>query len=207
MAVIENRSRSATARAATDGAVEILTARQFLDRVSSDSALARDLLLRLSIRLRKIEDKIAGDLLPAVHERLADEGTPLDAVIADNISIALLAETDVLRARIGVAPIPIAPLPFVVGRVPVAGEAEPPRHPDLPIEDEEPFRLSRDHFMIIRSRDRLLAADLGSTLGTIVNGQAIGHHFMRDAAPLHRGENRIIAGGWGSPFEFAVSVG
>ena len=57
MGVIENRNRSATARAATDGAVEVLTARQFLDRVSSDPKLARELILRLSIRLRKIEDK------------------------------------------------------------------------------------------------------------------------------------------------------
>jgi CRP-like cAMP-binding protein len=47
MGVVENRSRSATARAVTDGAVEILTARQFLDRVSSDPNLARELILRL----------------------------------------------------------------------------------------------------------------------------------------------------------------
>jgi hypothetical protein len=34
--------------------------RQFLEQVSSDPALARDLILRFSIRLRRIEDKIAG---------------------------------------------------------------------------------------------------------------------------------------------------
>jgi len=49
MGVIEGRSRSATARAVTDGEAEVLTARQFLERVSSDPALARDLILRLSI--------------------------------------------------------------------------------------------------------------------------------------------------------------
>jgi pSer/pThr/pTyr-binding forkhead associated (FHA) protein len=75
------------------------------------------------------------------------------------------------------------------------------------IEDAEPFRLSRDHFMITRDTTRLLILDLGSTLGTIVNGGAIGHHFMTDAAPLHRGDNRIVAGGRGSPFAFIVSVG
>lgn len=112
-----------------------------------------------------------------------------------------------MRARIGAAPIRIVHLPYVVGRVPAAGEAEPRRHPNLSIEDEEPFRLSRDHFMIMRSGHRLLVSDLGSMLGTIVNEQAIGHHFMRDAAPPHHGENRIVAGGWGSPFEFLVSVG
>jgi hypothetical protein len=63
--------------------------------------------------------------------------------------------------------------------------------PDLTIEDEEPFRLSRDHFMILRSGDRLLVSDLGSALGTIVNGQAIGHHFMKDA--VRRGGARLGA--------------
>jgi transposase-like protein len=101
----------------------------------------------------------------------------------------------------------VAKLPFLAGRIPVAGEAKPLRRPDLLIEDEVPFRLSRQHFMIARSGDRLLVSDLGSALGTIVNGQAIGHHFRKDAAPLHRGENHIVAGGWDSPFEFLVSIG
>jgi pSer/pThr/pTyr-binding forkhead associated (FHA) protein len=107
----------------------------------------------------------------------------------------------------GVAPLYLDHLPFVIGRRPVAGEAAPPRYPDLMLADREPFRLSRDHFMIVRRGGRLFVSDLGSTLGTIVNGQGIGHHFMRDAAPLHAGQNRIIAGGWGSPFEFLISVG
>jgi pSer/pThr/pTyr-binding forkhead associated (FHA) protein len=80
------------------------------------------------------------------------------------------------------------------------------RRPDLLIEDEAPFRLSRHHFMIARSGDRVLVSDLGSTLGTMVNGRAIGHHFMKDAEPLHRGENHVVAGGWDSPFEFLVSI-
>ena len=86
------------------------------------------------------------------------------------------------------------------------GNAQRLRRPDLLIEDEEPFRLSRQHFMIARSGDRLLVSDLGSTLGTMVNGWAIGHHFMKDAEPLHRGENHIVAGGKDSPFEFLVSI-
>jgi len=58
MGVIEGRSRNATAPAAADGEVEVLTTRQFSERVSSELALARDLILRLSIRLRRIEDKL-----------------------------------------------------------------------------------------------------------------------------------------------------
>jgi len=73
-------------------------------------------------------------------------------------------------------------------------------------EDNPPFRLSRLHFMIARSGEQLLVSDLGSRLGTIVNGQAIGHHFMRDAAPLSSGENDILAGGRCSLFEFIIHV-
>jgi hypothetical protein len=208
MGVIEGRSRSSTARAVTDGEVEVLTARQFLERVSSDPALAHDLILRLSVRLRRIEDKIAGNLLPFVHDRSPDGAgeTASDAVIADDATILLAAQSDALRARIGAASIHVAKLPFLVGRVPVEGDAQPLRRPDLLIEDEEHFRLSRQHFMIARSGDRLLVSDLGSTLGTMVNGWAIGHHFMMDAEPLHRGENHVVAGGKDSPFIFSVFI-
>jgi CRP/FNR family transcriptional regulator, cyclic AMP receptor protein len=57
-----------------------------------------------------------------------------------------------------------------------------------------------------RSNGQLLVWDLGSMLGTIVNEQAIGHHFSKDAAPLRRGENRVVAGGWDSPYSFPISV-
>jgi len=189
MGVIEGLSRSATARAAADGEVEVLTA-------------------RLSIRLRRIEDKIAGDLLPFAHDRSPDgtDETASVTVIAEDATILLAAQNEALRARIGAAAIHVAKLPFLAGRIPVEGEAKPLRLPDLLIEDEAPFRLSRQHFMITRSGDRLILSDLGSTLGTIVNGQAIGHHFTKDAAPLHRGQNHVVAGGWDSPFEFLVSI-
>jgi CRP/FNR family transcriptional regulator, cyclic AMP receptor protein len=208
MGVIENRTRSATARAATDCAAEVLTAHQFLDRVSTDSNLAQDLILRLSIRLRAIEDKVAGDLLPLTHQHHwhASERTATPDT-AEITSISIAACTDALSAQMGAAPIHIEHLPFVIGRMLIAGEGPPPRYPDLVLIDQEPFRLSRDHFMIMRGGGRLLVSDLGSTLGTIVNGRGIGHHFMRDAAPLDTGENRIIAGGRDSPFKFVISVG
>lgn len=209
MGVIEGRGRSATARAATDGEAEVLTAQQFLERVSGEPALARDLILRLSIRLRTIEDKFTEELLPFPQAHSQDKASQMapDALIPGDATISLAAENDALRARIGAASLPVANLPFLVGRTPAEGEAKPMRNPDLSIKDEVPFRLSRRHFMIVRSGGQLLVSDLGSALGTIVNGQAIGHHFMKDAAPLHLGENHIIAGGWDSPFKFLLSIG
>jgi CRP/FNR family transcriptional regulator, cyclic AMP receptor protein len=209
MGVLEGRSRSATARAITDGEAESLTAPLFLERVSNDPALAHDLILRLSIRLRKIEDKMAGSPVASAHERSQDraDDTASDSDIADVATISLTAQSDTLRDWIGAAPIHVAKLPFLIGRVPVEGEAQPSRRPDLLIEDEEPFRLSRQHFTIAQNGDQLIVTDLGSTLGTIVNGRPIGHHFMKDSEPLHRGENQIAAGGNDSPFKFLISIG
>jgi CRP/FNR family transcriptional regulator, cyclic AMP receptor protein len=201
MGVMETRRRSATARAASHGTAEVLTSEEFIDRVSRNPEIARDLLLRLSIRLRRIEDKVAGTLSNSVSEDAAP-----DYKIPLGVAVSLAANNEPLRSRIGAAAIQLTHLPYIVGRIPEKDEQEALRHPDLLLPDHEPFRLSRDHFMIVQQDDRLLVWDLGSTLGTIVNGKAIGHHFMNDSALLHRGRNRILAGGWDSPFDFTVAV-
>ncbi len=140
------------------------------------------------------------EILPKVGAASVLLGHPrMDNVGGEKVTLSLVARSDTLRARLGAAPIPVAHLPFVVGRPPLADEAQPWRRPDLLIEDEEPFRLSSDHFAIMRGTGGLAIADLGSTLGTIVNGQATGHQFTKDAAPLRRGENLVVAGGWDSP--------
>jgi CRP/FNR family transcriptional regulator, cyclic AMP receptor protein len=207
--VIENQPRSSTARAASDGEIQALTAREFLDRVSKDARLARGLLLRLSVRLRKLDDEVAHDLLSAAHDHhIIELDEEASHAIADKSgAISLTAQTDALRARMGAAPIEIGHFPYVVGRVPRPGEDEPAQRPDLLLEDTEPFHLSRQHFKIARSGSQFVVSDLGSKLGTIVNGNAIGHHFMRDTAALKHGENPVVAGGLRSPFEFVIAVG
>jgi CRP/FNR family transcriptional regulator, cyclic AMP receptor protein len=209
MGVIENRPRSATARAASDGEIQALTAREFLDRVSKEARLARGVLLRLSVRLRKIDDEVAQELLSAAHEHHTDapDASQPGAAAERAATISLAAQTDFLRARMGAAPIEIGHLPYLIGRVPAPGEAEPAQRPDLLLEDEEPFHLSRQHCKLTQAGSQLVVSDLGSKLGTIVNGKAIGHHFMADTAALRHGENRVVAGGVGSPFEFMISVG
>jgi CRP/FNR family transcriptional regulator, cyclic AMP receptor protein len=207
MGIVESRNRSATALASKSGEVEVLTAQQFLERVSQDPAMARDLILRLSIRLRDIEDKISEDLFGYSQDH-SHGGTHQTAPepSAENSGISISAESKELRALIGEASFPVARLPFLIGRVPSEGESTPSRVPDLPLEDDRPFRLSRQHLLIARGVSGYRVTDLGSALGTIVNGQAIGHHFAKDSAPLNRGENHIVAGGWDSPFKFVVTI-
>jgi hypothetical protein len=168
--------------------------------------MTRDVIVRLSSRLRLADDKIAAEALASVHDLNSESGASPDADVVDRTTILLTAKTDALRARLGASAIPVDKLPFVVGRIHLEVEGASALVPDLLIEDSPPFRLSRQHFMIARSGKQLLISDLGSTLGTIVNGQAIGHHFMRDTGLLIHGENDVLAGGRGSLFEFVVSV-
>ena len=102
MAAIENCSHSATARANTDVVVEALTTEQFPDLISRDPVTARDVILRLSRRLRHIDDKFASRAwaFPDDHQRSSDTHPGTD--LADRTSTVLLeAKTDALRDRLG----------------------------------------------------------------------------------------------------------
>src|SRR5215471_5455510 len=74
MGVVENRPRSATARAASDVQVEILTPAEFLDQIAGSPRAARELIQRLSQRLREADDRIVNDERQRgpVHENRRD---------------------------------------------------------------------------------------------------------------------------------------
>ena len=100
----------------------------------------------------------------------------------------------------------LADLPFRVGRLPVAGEAQPIEVNDLQLSDMTPFNVSRDHFAIERAPDGVQVRDRGSYVGTIVNGVQIGRHHHVAAVPLAVGDNEVVAGSPRSPFRFRVVV-
>jgi CRP/FNR family transcriptional regulator, cyclic AMP receptor protein len=199
MGVVENRPRSATARAASEVEVEILSPTEFLDQISGSPQAARELIQRLSQRLREADDRIVNNerqsgRTPGTH-RDADSQTVNNAYFA--------AKSPWLQRQLH-APLGLGDLPFIVGRASVAGEGLPPLQPDLKLDDTVPFRLSRNHFMIETRYGNYYVRDLCSTLGTIVNGEPIGDHFRVDYARLRAGENEVIAGGVDSRFVFSV---
>src|SRR5262249_50452782 len=61
MGVVESRPRSATARASSEVEVEILTPTEFLDQIARSPRAARELIQRLSQRLREADDRIVND--------------------------------------------------------------------------------------------------------------------------------------------------
>jgi len=194
MGVVENQPRSATVRAASDVEAEFLSPTEFLDQIVGSPPAARQLIERLSQRLREADERIVKD------ER---QSGPAHENLGDNVRLA--AANPWLQRQFD-TPLGLDHLPFIVGRRPVPGEGQPIWQPDLMLDDTAPFRLSRNHFTIEKREGSYHLRDLCSTLGTIVNGEPIGTHFRTDDAPLRAGENEVIAGGVDSPFVFSVSI-
>ena len=198
MGVLEARPRSATARAADQLEVELIERRAFLDRVSREPQLARQLLMRMSMRLRDVEDRLAG-----LH---AAAGTLGAASVTALPSLLLSAATYGAKFYVGVAPIAVRHLPFTVGRQAGPEETASAIPVDLAIPEPEPYRLSPAHFTLLLDEGTVLVRDLGSELGTIVDGQPLGLNFHADVTPVHPGTTRIVAGGHDSPFAFALTM-
>ena len=112
---------------------------------------------------------------------------------------------DVVRL-IGKDSMTINRFPFLVGRQSsYTSEAmEPPV--SLAISDNQPFQLSRRHFMIDQDEDGVIVRDCGSHNGTIVNGVLLGGNSIGFRAILVPGENEIIAGTLISPFHFSCWI-
>jgi CRP/FNR family cyclic AMP-dependent transcriptional regulator len=189
MGVLEGRTRSATVRAAGPVEAELIERQAVLDRVSDEPELARKLLLRMSARLRDVEDTLTGlyarDSEDAPRRDLVE--TPRPAPGAP--SLMLRAATERARGVLGADLMPSTGLPCTVA-----------------IPEPQPYRLSRAHFSLVAQGDEVVVRDLASKLGTIVNDRPLGWDFPSDSAPLHQGENIIVAGGSGSPFVFAVTL-
>jgi CRP/FNR family cyclic AMP-dependent transcriptional regulator len=199
MGVLENRTRSATARATSEVQVEFLTPTEFLDQIANSPQAARDLIQRLCQRLREADDRIGND------ERRSGPAHENRTVVSSVNTVFLTAKDPWLQQQLQ-ARFELSNLPFVIGRRPTAEEGPPLWQPDLALDDIAPFRLSRNHFMIEQRDGAYHVRDLCSTLGTIVNGEPIGNHFRTDDAPLQTGDNEVIAGGLDSPFVFSVFI-
>jgi CRP/FNR family transcriptional regulator, cyclic AMP receptor protein len=203
MGVVENRPRSASARAASEVEVEIFTPPEFFDQIAGSPQTARELIHRLSQRLREADDRIVKDERRRGRARGNHTDSQTALVSVDN---AYLAAKNTWLQRQFHGKLQLSNLPFIIGRGPVAREGLPPLQPDLKLDDTVPFRLSRNHFMIEKRDGSYYVRDLSSTLGTIVNGEPVGEHFRSDEALLRRGENEVIAGGVDSQFVFSVLI-
>src|SRR5262245_13144565 len=112
MGVVENRPRSATVRAASEVEVEILTPTEFLDQIASSPRAARELIQRLSQRLREAGDRIVSD-----ERRSSRALTRKDAhsqTVGASVNNSYLAAKSPWLQRQFHTPLGLGHLPFVV---------------------------------------------------------------------------------------------
>jgi hypothetical protein len=195
----------------------VLGKQDFFRLISEDSSLSQLLITRLCERLRKLTrnlfevkvSKKTGEtiqvkkpmgLLSGIWESNGPRIQP------DKARLILLPLSEQLARFLPKDGMTIANLPFSIGRLPLSEEPRPQGSVDLQIQDSKPFRLSRMHFALYQHSEGLGVLDLGSTLGTEVNGEFLGSNASKDFAFLKLGQNRITAGGAGSPFTFEVMV-
>src|SRR6516164_1926823 len=117
MGVVENRPRNATARAASDVEVEILTATEFLDHIASSARAARELIQRLSQRLREADDRIVNAERGGGRAHGTRKGADSQTAVEPVNNAYLAAKNPWLQCQFH-APLGLSDLPFVVGRGP-----------------------------------------------------------------------------------------
>ena len=112
---------------------------------------------------------------------------------------------DIVR-QIGKDSITIDRFPFLVGRQSSRNSEAMSPPVSLAISDNQPFQLSRRHFLIDQDDEGIIVRDCGSHNGTIVNGHLLGGNNIGFRAVLVPGENEIVAGTLISPFQFSCWI-
>jgi CRP-like cAMP-binding protein len=115
MGIIENRPRSATFRAASEVDVEFLTATEFLDHITSSPQAARELIQRLSQRLREADDRIVNDKRRSGRAHGMRKDADSQTAVQSVSNAYLAAKTPWLQRQLH-APLGLGDLPLIVGR-------------------------------------------------------------------------------------------
>lgn len=211
MGVVDDEPRSASARAKNQVSVIIYEEQEFFSLISLDGSSAERMILRLCERVRTLSRKLAQIAVSiGATEAIKDETLKGPTAQARSksksgkVRLTLFPLSQQLVPFLPEEGMTVVKLPFSVGRSPVGKEPAPAVPIDLAISDSRPFRLSRQHFAFYQNPRGCGILDLGSALGTEVNGVFVGHNFGKDFEYLKLGENEITAGGVGSPFTFKV---
>ena len=123
-------------------------------------------------------------------------------------SVVLTALTEHAKVRLPEAVVTISKFPFRIGRkhdTPGKGATVFASN-DLPIGDDKPYQISRNHCSIEREGDHFFVRDRGSSVGTVVNDKPIGLAEDTLTCDLQGGDNILLLGSDDSPFKFKVTL-
>ena len=191
MGLVEDKPRSAGARALSDVSLERMSHEHFMYVLMHRPKEALSYLKVLFERLRSVNAMLSSEEIPAPTAQA--QRAALLRLLPDSPEANRFLPEDGLD---------IDRLPFRFGRA----HADPMATNDFVVVDQEPFSVSRYHFLVTREGDDFVVRDRGSYLGTIVNGEAIGGKRAKGQALLNPGDNLLTAGKAKSPFRFKLVV-
>jgi len=205
--VLEARARTATATATTASTLLVTDAESFVHAFGMDNDRALSLVRLLCRRLRDTSRRAA--------QSDQSQGTAAALPVADAAAssedigdavIRLMPDRGRLVSQYHMVPIEVRRLPFRVGNR-YGGETRPVSSDqsfclDAPDEPD----LAAPHFEIVRCNGELGVRDLGSRVGTIVNGNVVSVDSPDRFVALFPGANDVVAGRPNSPFRFRIQV-
>ncbi len=198
MGLLDERPRSAGARALTDVKAHEMQYSELVDALAEHPAMARRMISRLSSRLRNTSSNY-------VNARSSVEEIQNEPIAEPkgSLSVTLFGDSSHLTDCISADGILLSGSEYSVGR---AGLGSTHYLHRVVLPDSEPYRLSVNHFLVVLSSDAASIRDCLSELGTKVNDVMIGHEFSTDQHSLKKGDNVVIAGGDDSPFRFRLVI-
>lgn len=196
MAIMQDRPRSASARAIEASEVEVLTDYDFNHLILTDPKKLVPYLASFFERLRHANEQLArmGATAPAPRPAQAGEKTP-------RVRIQTGAEH-----AAGEPGVLVPKFPFRIGRATQGGYFNVLFPNDYTVQDKEPYHVSPHQCSVERHGGVIVLRDRGSRHGTIVNGKSLGAEHERSDIDLHVGDNEVILGKKDSPHRLRVSV-
>lgn len=191
--MLEGRLRRYGARAAGATRLTRLSSEEWSAACLANPETVLVYLRALFRRVREIDERLLR--LPPDAEPLRAGATRLRLVPASPEAEKALPGGE-LRIRT---------FPFRIGRASTGAESDQ-NPPDLILNDRAPHNVSRRHLSLEVVAGRVVAADLGSALGTQVNGVRVGGHHKESEVNLQPGRNEVVLGSSRSQHRFLLFV-
>jgi len=192
--VLRDRPHSTTVTALSDTILLEVDKATFLRTFGEDNPFGLPLLRMLCGRLAATDERM-----------LATKADPRElARPAELARFRLMPASPHVAKQIGEEGLEIARFPFTVGRQMQESHGPHLGEDSLALYDAEKHSLSAEHFVLEEREGILTARDLGSRMGTVVNGAYLSRFANAEGLPLRVGVNEIIAGTKESDFRFRL---
>ena len=193
--VLRDKPRSTTVRALGEVKMIALSKADFLAAFGGENSLALPLLRMLCERLSRADDQL-------IEHQIFTTGARRDEVGR----MRLLPASPEAEAQIGSDGIEIAGLPYRIGRHALADDKTSTSASELLLRCPGSSQVSPQHLAIEARDGRLVVRDLGSHLGSVVNGIRVAHFEQSEESDLRFGDNEVQLGGLDSPYLFRIII-